>query len=108
LTACHPKYSAKQRIIVVADLTVPAAPPSAPSGRPTRPVSVLDDPATTSSSTNLALAIAFGLGAAAVGVLAWFVGTKWKRWPVYLIATPAILALVWYSWVYLDRYLPAL
>jgi len=53
-------------------------------------------------------AAGFALLALAVGLLAWFAGRRWKRWPAYLVATPFVLGLVWCSYVYLDRYLPAL
>ena len=39
---------------------------------------------------------------------AWYLGTRWKKWPAYLLAAPFVLVLVWFSWTYLDRYLPAL
>jgi len=106
LTACHPKYSARQRIVVVADLVTPVAPASPPPARP--PKVVTDQPTLGGDSSQLLLAVAFALGAVAVGMAAWFLGTRWKKWPAYLLATPIVLVLVWFSWTYLDRYLPAL
>ena len=106
LTACHPKYSARQRIVVVADLVTPVAPASPPPARP--PKVVTDQPTLGGDSSQLLLAAAFALGAVAVGMAAWFLGTRWKKWPAYLLATPIVLVLVWFSWTYLDRYLPAL
>jgi sortase A len=106
LTACHPKYSARQRIVVVADLVTPVAPASPPPARP--PKVVTDQPTLAGDSSQLLLAVAFALGAVAVGMAAWFVGTRWKKWPTYVIAAPFVLVLVWFSWTYLDRYLPAL
>ena len=106
LTACHPKYSARQRIVVVADLVTPVAPASPPPARP--PKVVTDRPTLAGDSSQLLLAIAFALGAAVVGMAAWYLGTRWKKWPAYLLAAPFVLVLVWFSWTYLDRYLPAL
>ena len=106
LTACHPKYSARQRIVVVADLVTPVAPASPPPARPPRVVT--DEPTLGGDSSQLLLAAAFAFGAVAVGMAAWFLGTRWKKWPAYLLATPFVLALVWFSWTHLDRYLPAL
>ena len=106
LTACHPKYSARQRIIVVADLVTPVAPASPPPARP--PKVVTDQPTLAGDSSQLLFAAAFALGAVAVGMAAWYLGTRWKRWPAYLVAAPFVLVLVWFSWTYLDRYLPAL
>ncbi len=53
-------------------------------------------------------AIAFALAALLVGIAAWFIGTRWKKWPMWLLGTPIVLGLVWFSYVYLDRYLPSL
>ena len=106
LTACHPKYSARQRIVVIADLVTPVAPTSPPAAKP--PKVVTDQPTLGGDSSQLVVAIGFALGAVAVGMAAWFVGTRWKKWPTYLIAAPFVLVLVWFSWTYLDRYLPAL
>ena len=53
-------------------------------------------------------AILFAAAALAVGMLAWFIGKKWKHWPMWLLGTPAVLVLVWFSYVYLDRYLPSI
>jgi sortase A len=106
LTACHPKYSARQRIVVIADLVTPVAPTSPPAAKP--PKVVTDQPTLGGDSSQLVVAIGFALGAVAVGMAAWFVGTRWKKWPTYVIAAPFVLVLVWFSWTYLDRYLPAL
>ena len=112
LTACHPKYSAKQRIIVSAVLQAPPAPTSPPSPSVTEAAArsskdSLDDSMAGDSSA-LMPALLFVGGAIAVGILAWFVGRHWRKVPTWLIATPAILALVWFSYVFLDRYLPSI
>ena len=92
--------------MVVADLVTPVAPASPPPARPPRVVT--DEPTLGGDSSQLLLAAAFAFGAVAVGMAAWFLGTRWKKWPAYLLATPFVLALVWFSWTHLDRYLPAL
>lgn len=111
LTACHPKYSAKQRIIVNAVLDAPpaaTAPLPAATRRTAPSVSSQFDEGLGGDSTALPYAVAAVAGALAVGLAAWFLARRWKRWPVYLPATPIVLALVWVSYVYLDRSLPAL
>jgi len=111
LTACHPKYSASERIIVQAELATPTAAPASKPRSPTVetpvPAAPLDQGLGGDSSA-LPVALAFLAGALAIGALAWFLGRRWKRWPVYLVATPLILVAVWYCYQYLDRYLPAL
>jgi sortase A len=111
LTACHPKYSAKQRIIVNAVLDAepaPTSPADARSERAARQASAQFDESLTGDASSLPIALAFGVGALVVGILAWFVGSRWRRWPTYLLAAPVIAVLIWYCYVYLDRTLPAL
>jgi sortase A len=111
LTACHPEYSARQRIIVNAVLSKEPAPTSPPSKAVEKAVAASDnalDEGMGGDESALLPAILFALAALAVGLLAWFVGKRWKRWPMWLLGTPAVLVLVWCSYVYLDRYLPSL
>lgn len=109
LTACHPKYSAKERIIVHAVLKSPvatAAPVStAPVERPT--VEEFDD-GLAGDPDALPTALMFLAGAVALAAAAWFAGQHFRKWAVYAVATPGVLVLVWFAYVYMDRYLPAL
>ena len=110
LTACHPKYSAAERIIVNAVLETPpaAAVPAAPgtgTGEQAGRASAADLGGDTDA---LRPAVAYGLAALALGIAAWFLGTRWRKAPAYLLVTPLILGLVWMCYTYLDRYLPAL
>jgi sortase A len=121
LTACHPKYSARERIIVAAELVVPTADPG-----PTTTVA----PPTTGASTTTAPptvasegpdldeglggepgaripAILWGLLFFALLAGVWQAAVRWKRWPSYAIgALPLVLVLyVWFE--NLDRWMPA-
>ncbi|KLR60531.1 sortase family protein, LPXTG-site transpeptidase [Actinobacteria bacterium IMCC26207] len=113
LTACHPKYSAKQRIIVHGVLKTPpaaaavvVAPPSETAAPAT--ASAQFDEGQAGDSKALQTALFFGAAAAAVALLAWILGKFVRRWPIYVLATPVILVLIWYAYVYTDRYLPSL
>jgi sortase A len=113
LTACHPKYSAKQRIIVHGLLKTPPAAAAvvvAPSGEADTPAKASSqfDEGQAGDSKALQTALFFGAAAAAVALLAWILGKLLRRWPVYVLAAPAILVLIWYAYVYTDRYLPTL
>lgn len=114
LTACHPKYSARERIIVHAVLrTEPAAaaqPPPAPvePGVPAEEVAADFDEGLDGDPDALRTAIFFGLGAAGLALAAWVLGRYLRPWPVYLLAAPGLVVLIWFGYVYLDRYLPAL
>ncbi len=115
LTACHPKYSAKQRIVVHALLRGPVAratvvtTPSGPdtSSADTEPVTAIDE-GLEGDPDALRSVLFFGGAAALVAAAAWLLSRYMRAWIVWLIATPAILTLVWFGYVYMDRYLPAL
>lgn len=94
LTSCHPKFSARQRIIVTAELKDP------PAKRPVRqeeaPVverTQIDD----HPSGPLAPVILLGLLALAIWILFYALGRKWRRWPsVALAAAPFTVALYFF------------
>lgn len=111
LTACHPKYSAKQRIIVNAVL---GSPPAASGtigavgpGEAAAAAAAFDE-SLQGDDDALAPTLLFGLGAAAALMATWALGRWWKKVPAWAIGTPAVLVLVWFCYVNLDRYLPAL
>jgi sortase A len=112
LTACHPKYSARQRIIVHAVLQSPAAAaqevPPAQVAADTAQAAQQFDEGLEGDPDALPMALLYFAGAAAVGLFAWFLARHSRPWLVYLFATPAVLVLVWFGYVYMDRYLPAL
>ena len=105
LTACHPKYSARQRIVVVAEL----APDEVPLPRPPRaedtPLPVLDD--IDGEGASAWPAIFLGLLCAAIWLLAWFIGRKWRKWPPYLIGLPFFLVALFFFFEEFSRLLPS-
>ncbi|MDQ2678100.1 MAG: class E sortase [Actinomycetota bacterium] len=114
LTACHPKYSARQRIIVHAVLSTP---PAAAADVPVDRAEPVEQAAVTAEefdeglqgeSSALPKVLMFGAAAIALVALAWFLGRHFRTWAVYLVAAPGVLVLVWFGYVYMDRYLPAL
>jgi sortase A len=112
LTACHPEYSARQRIVVHGVLEGPAAPAS-PEAEPvdhaTGTPSDDFDQGMGSTPEELPRALAWLAAAAALLLVAWMLGRKTRlRWLVWLVATPLVLVLVWNGYVHMDRYLPAI
>ena len=115
LTACHPKYSARERIIVHGVLR------SAPAAAEVVPVSAQQTPEATDEQNlenfdeglqgdpeALPMVLLFGAAAAAVAALAWVLARYMRRSFIYLLAAPGVLVLIWFGYVYMDRYLPAL
>jgi sortase A len=121
LTACHPKRSARQRIIVHAQLVTdvaPAPPPEAlpvdSEGEVAAPAELQDEeiPEELFAGDGDAKWPAVLLGAAAIGLfflIGWF-ASRWKGWrrvAIWIAGTPALLLIVWFCFVYTDRFLPS-
>lgn len=121
LTACHPKYSAKQRIIVQARLLGEAAAavppdetPSDPDGSPDE--SVVSEPTQedliAGDASELGPTLTYGgiLGGtwlAVIAAVSWLRRrTKWA-WAGYLAYLPVGSLLLWNAFFHLDRYLPS-
>ncbi len=128
LTACHPKFSAAQRIIVSAKL-VSAPAPELPTTTST-PVSELSDETVDDGSSD-ALdnpiveenvlteslgwnteetwpTVLWGAAAALVALAGYLLGRGWKRLPAYAVMTPVFLYVLWGCFTHLDKLLPAL
>jgi sortase A len=115
LMACHPKYSAAQRIVVVGKLVGPVAPTTEPSvdvddpEAADDPLLAFDDELIGNDPTARLPAFMWGLAAASVWMLAWQIGRTWRRarWPSYLVGTPVFLALLFVCFTYVEQLLPA-
>jgi len=125
LTTCNPRFSAAQRLVVIAVLKGEAAePPPVPTTAP--PVTT---PGATTTSTTQAPsltdfetaegvglsgrnaangpAVAWGLAAAAVWLLIWLAGRRWRRWPAYLVGTPVFAVVLFVFFENFSRLLPS-
>jgi sortase A len=127
LTACHPKYSAAQRIVVTALLVTPPAPDLPRPVTPAEPTPVpddgsevpeLDDPVAAGDDAldealgwnldELRPAAGWGLVTAALAGLVTVAGRRWRRLPAWLLGTPVVGAALFVTFGHLDRLLPAL
>jgi sortase A len=112
LTACHPKYSARERIIVAAELVGEPAPllPRAGDDRPDRP----DSPAAFESDLSgeragAGPAVLWGAACALIWLAAWAVG-RWRRrvrWPAYFVGIGPFLVALYLFFENFSRLLPA-
>jgi sortase A len=112
LTSCHPKYSARQRIIVRADLRgEPApAPPVAPDDvtDPSKsPRPSLDEPSLSGEEVGRWPAVLWAAVAAAIWLAAWVLGRRWRRWPAYALGTGPFLVVLFLFFENVSRLLPA-
>ena len=115
LTACHPKYSARQRIVIGAELVGDPAPTvTRVDHGPERD----DEPAEVASfeESNLSgdrasarPAVLWGLLCAAIWFLAWAVGKQWRRlrWPAYFVLIGPFLVALFFFFEDFSRLLPA-
>lgn len=111
LTACNPKYSARERIIVVAQL----APEVVPVVRPPRaitddipapgPPPSLDD-IDGESAGNLPT-ILLGVLCAVIWLLAWALGRRWRKWPAYALGLPFFGVALFFFFEEFSRLLPS-
>lgn len=102
LTACHPKYSASQRIVVVGILQgnpLPASPPVA---------AVQAEAGVSGKQVSKLPAILWAIVCAAIWLAAWAFGKwVWRKWPTYAIALPLFLVALFFFFEDFSRLLPA-
>ena len=115
LTTCNPRYSAAQRLVVVAALKGELVdPPSAPvTGTVgTTPTTLpARDPALGGDSRAWPPSILWGLFALLVGFGIWLAGhrrKKWlQRWAIYAALSPALLVVMFFWFQQVNRLLPS-
>jgi sortase A len=105
LTTCNPRFSATTRLVVSARLVGGTRLP-APAPTPVR-----SGPAPTNLTTGaggaVPASIEWGVGTAAVWLLAWGLARRRRRLPFYLAATPVSLVLLFFFFENVTRILPA-
>ena len=124
LTSCHPRYSARKRIIVTAVLRGRPAPrrpiqQSRPARLAQRRTLMLETPPADESrpatdeaglsgeQTAAWPAVAWAAAAAPVWLGAWLLGRRWRRWSAYLLGTPVFLAVLFVFFENVSKLLPA-
>ena len=106
LTACHPKYSARQRIVVVAKLAPDEKPlPPAPSVDPSTTPASLDS--IDGDGAPALPAILLGVLCALIWLVAWVIGRMWRPWPAYAVGLPFFLMGLFYFFEEFSRLLPS-
>ena len=110
LTTCHPKFSAAERLIVVAKLVTPpveAAP--RPPADPEANLTPRPDfgGGLSGQGVSKTPAILWGAFAAAIWAAGWVFGHKWRRWPAYAITAVPFLVVLFVFYENVARLLPA-
>lgn len=114
LVACHPKYSAAQRIVVQARLVgppaaeTPRAEPAAEDGEAALPTELLTNEPGAKGPAVAWSAAALGLWAAAWAVARrWRSWRSWRWWATYAVALVPFTVLLYLSFESIARLLPA-
>jgi sortase A len=110
LTACHPKYSARERIVVAAELVGEPAPPTPRSGDDAReddPVAFEDD--LSGDRAGAGPAVAWGAICAGIWIIAWAIGRIRPRvkWPAYFVGIVPFMVCLFLFFENFSRLLPA-
>jgi sortase A len=105
LTACHPKYSARQRIIIGAELV---GQPLAATPRSTDDLKSFE-PSLSGERAGAWPAIVFALICALVWLVAWAVGRRRRnlKWHAYALGIGPFLVLLFFFFENFSRLLPA-
>lgn len=117
LTTCNPKYSARERLVIYADLVVEKSPPPQefdPSTLPSTDESLPGDENVATLEDGLqgeqkSLGPAYGWGAVAlaVGLGWWWLFRRWRHPLTWLVGLAPFLAILFVFYIYLERALPA-
>lgn len=118
LTTCNPKYSARERLIIVAALAPtetaapsPPAPPAAeattkPTEADTKPALELADAGLSSERSKLPT-VSWGLATALIGAGWWWAIRRRRRWTTHLVGALAFLPVLFVFYAHLELLLPA-
>src|SRR5690606_34980433 len=111
LTTCHPKYSAKERLVVVADLapgqtaTAPAV-TAPPEGKEQELASDGLGDAGLASERSKVSTIVWGVVTAAIGVAWWLAIRKRRDWIGYLGGVIPFFVSLFFFYAHLELLLP--
>ena len=88
LIACHPEYSARERIIIFARLNEEPVP--IPEGQVRQEVEFtdIDGDSDDAEPVSRTPAILWGAAAGMIWLAAYFVGRAWRKWPAYVLGFP--------------------
>lgn len=108
LTACHPKYSAKQRIVVQAKLVSDLSPVvQAVSTKDIESSSQKIEDSLAGDPAEKWPALWFGLAALFVWILVIIIGKIWMKWPAYLLGVVPFFFLLFLCFEHVNRFIPA-
>lgn len=111
LTTCNPKFSARQRLVIVASLDTAASPaPAAPrvvSQRDGQRRDTLDEQGLSGGRPSKVATGLWVMLTAAMGAIWWLTFRRWRRWFVWIAGALPFLAVLFVCYSYLERLVPS-
>jgi sortase A len=107
LTACHPKYSARERIVITAALANPNPAPVIYQEDKGEVTDLSLDDGLSGASTNNTPAILWGLACASIWLAAYLVGRAWRKWPAYALGLIPFMLCLYAFFENFSRLLPS-
>ncbi len=107
LTSCNPKYSARQRIVIVAALRGAPGPSSPTQATRTAANSSTLDAGLSGERASAWPAVLLAVACALIWVAAWLFGQLWLKWPAYAVCLPLFLIVLFFFFENFSRLLPA-
>ncbi|MFN2504104.1 MAG: class E sortase [Acidimicrobiales bacterium] len=110
LTTCNPRFSAAERMIVVAKLMSPAVegrPKPPPDEAGAEPEPRADLAGLSGDKANRRPAVMWGALAAGIWLAGWLLGRVWRRWPAYALTVAPFLVVLFVFYENVARLLPA-
>lgn len=113
LTTCNPRYSAAERLIVVARLVTPVAAAASVVEQPTPTYAspspgLSARPGLSGPPANRLTVVFWGMLTALVALAIWGLGRLWRRrWAAYLVGGPVFLVVLFMFYAQVARLLPS-
>lgn len=107
LTTCNPKYSAEQRLIIRAQLVIPAGQSPLPATRRPHGSKATTIGGLSGETSSRTPALLWGAIAAVIGLLWCLLFHRHPRWTTWFVGVVPFLAALFACYVYLERLLPS-
>jgi sortase A len=107
LTTCNPKYSAAERLIIRAELSLPTGSTPLPPTKTAEGKHATSIGGLSGDSSSRVPTIIWGSITLLIGLLWWLLFHRHPRWTTWFVGVVPFLAVLFVTYVYLERLLPS-